>query len=583
MPRILVLKGRADSKYTAVDGMARRWIRAGHRVMTRYGLGNLPAADVLFVHVDTTCTPREYREVFCRYGVVINGRALDVDKSLYSRARLRQSDDYEGPVIVKTRANFGGEGDERYRIGRFLRYRALVRWHHRFSELFEQDWRRRRTLTPHDYPIFDRRRDVPDDLWQNQQLIVERFCPERQGDLYFVRYWIFFGERGWARRFGSKSPIVKFGNRVTDEEAVTVPRELIELRQRLGLDYGRIDFVQHGDVVTVFDVNKTLGAGRNSQGFEAELDYLAGEIENFMEERGNPVSSDDDQIRHYARVWRNLTVPVRPSEGVLRVYRDAMAKLPEKKVLIFGCTPELVDMAVAAGAARIVSIERSPTVIKAFQTLGQRDWSGVQFIVGNWLEDRAEFHGGFNCVMCDGGVMFLEYPGQWSQLFEIVHGFLAPQGVFVGKSWAEPAGDRNYEDMVEAHIGAFKAASPGLNADEYREAFVGLATTLRLVTFVHTTRADSSFDQKLLVERADDLMHRLEKEFPDPAMVEINHAALKYLARSQPGRADTVSGAGYDRAEPLLREKGFEPQNFALSDPPIDGSTYVFVARRVSN
>jgi hypothetical protein len=266
--------------------MARRWVRAGHRVMTRYGLGILPEADVLFVHVDTTRTPREYRDIFCKYRVVINGRALDVDKALYSCARLGQSDDYDGPVIVKTRANFGGEGDERYRIGRFLRYRALLRLHHRLSALVEPDWGHRRTLTPHDYPIFDGRRDVPDAVWQNKHLIVERFCPERQGDLYLVRYWIFFGERGWARRFGSRSPIVKFGNRVTDEEAVTVPRELIELRQRLGLEYGRIDFVQHGDVVTVFDVNKTLGAGRNSNAFEAELDYLAGEIESFMEERG---------------------------------------------------------------------------------------------------------------------------------------------------------------------------------------------------------------------------------------------------------------------------------------------------------
>jgi hypothetical protein len=282
MARILILKGRADSKFTAVDEMAKRWTRAGHQVITRYGLGTLPEADVLFAHVDTTCTPGEYREIFCRYGVVINGRALDVDKVLYSRVRLSPSDDYEGPAIVKTRANFGGEGDERYRIVRFLRYRPLVRLHHRVSVMFDPGWRRRRTLMPHYYPIFDRLRDVPDAVWQNSQLIVERFCPERQGDLYLVRYWIFFGARGWARRFGSRSPIVKFGNRVTNEEDVTVPRELIELRQRLGLDYGRIDFVQHGDVVTVFDVNKTLGAGRNTKGFDAELDYLAGEIESFI-------------------------------------------------------------------------------------------------------------------------------------------------------------------------------------------------------------------------------------------------------------------------------------------------------------
>jgi hypothetical protein len=176
--------------------------------------------------------------------------------------------------------------------------------------------------------------------------------------------------------------------------------------------------------------------------------------------------------------------------------------------------------------------------------------------------------------------MFLEYPGQWNQLFAIARAYLAPQGVFVGKSWAEPAGDRSYDDMVEAHIGAFKASSPGLQADEYRKAFIGLATMLRLDTFVDATRADGSFDQELLVERADQLLDRVEREFPDPAMVEISHSALKYLARSQPGRADTISGAGPDRAEQLLRQNGFRPTIFPLPDAPIEGSTYVFAAYR---
>jgi hypothetical protein len=282
MATILILKALADSKYSAVDEMARRWERAGHRVITRYGLRDLPDADVLFVHVDTTRMPPEYRRIFDRYRVAINQKAVDIDKTLYSRAMLAEADAYEGPVIVKTRANFGGQGDERYRAGQRLRLRPLIRLLHRLSALFETGWDRRRTLSPHAYPIFDSKRDVPDAVWRNDHLMVERFCPEREDDLYFIRYWVFFGERGWARRFGSKEAIAKFSTRVTDEETVAVPPELIEVRQRLGLDYGRMDYVQHGDAVTVFDVNKTLGFGRNTPGFEAELDYLAAEIESFI-------------------------------------------------------------------------------------------------------------------------------------------------------------------------------------------------------------------------------------------------------------------------------------------------------------
>jgi hypothetical protein len=258
-----------------------------------------------------------------------------------------------------------------------------------------------------------------------------------------------------------------------------------------------------------------------------------------------------------------------------------MAKLPEKRVLILGSTPELIDMAVDAGAERIVSIERSATVIEAFRALGRKDWSGVQFIAGDWLEDRSEFHGRFNCIMCDGGILFLEYPGHWGRLFKVVHSYLESGGIFAAKGWAEPPGDRQYEAMVEEYIGAFKESSSDRDAEAKRAAFIWLASVLRLIAFVGAVRTDGSYDQKLLVERLDGLIARLEGEFPAPAMIEINHAAFKYLARSQPGRADTVTGAGYDRAEQLLTRSGFEPRNFALSDPPIDGSTYVFVARRV--
>jgi SAM-dependent methyltransferase len=288
----------------------------------------------------------------------------------------------------------------------------------------------------------------------------------------------------------------------------------------------------------------------------------------------------DDEVQRYANLWSNLTMPVRPSQGVLGVYRQAMAGLEKKRVLILGSTPELIDMAVGAGAERVVSIERSPTVIEAFRTLAEKDWSGVQSISGDWLEDRPEFHGRFNCIMCDGGILFLEYPGQWDRLFAVVHSYLEPGGFFAAKGWAEPPGDWNSEELAETQIAAFKASRPGLGDGQLRTSFIRLASILRLVSLVGAVRPDGSYDQKILVEQADGLKNRLEREFPDPAMIEIAHAALKYLARSQPGRTDTVTGAGYDHAELLLRQNGFDPRNFPLSDPPIDGSTFVFVARR---
>ena len=149
----------------------------------------------------------------------------------------------------------------------------------------QENWRCRRTLDPLNYPILERKEDVPAGVWENENLMVERFVPEREGDLFYIRYWIFLGNQGWARRFGSRRPVAKFGTRVTDEETVSVPRELIELRDCMGLDYGRFDYVQHGNRVMVFDVNKTLGAGNNVDDFADELDELATGINVFLEEQ----------------------------------------------------------------------------------------------------------------------------------------------------------------------------------------------------------------------------------------------------------------------------------------------------------
>jgi hypothetical protein len=46
-----------------------------------------------------------------------------------------------------------------------------------------------------------------------------------------------------------------------------------------------MDYVQHGTTVAVLDANKTLGYGRNIEGYEAEVDRLARGIESFIEGR----------------------------------------------------------------------------------------------------------------------------------------------------------------------------------------------------------------------------------------------------------------------------------------------------------
>jgi hypothetical protein len=127
-------------------------------------------------------------------------------------------------------------------------------------------------------------------------------------------------------------------------------------------------------------------------------------------------------------------------------------------------------------------------------------------------------------------------------------------------------------------ISSFEMENKNKNRKEVIEAYMFLSSELRLATFINATRMDCSFDQDILVRRLELLMEDLKRKFPDSEMVEITEAALKYLARSQPGTTDVVAGARYEEANKLLRAAGFRSEHFPLPDRPIAEGNYMFVA-----
>ena len=104
MKTIVILKTPGDRR-SLIDALGERWRGAGHAVSTHYGTRNLPDADIAVLHIDTTYQPEPYGEAIKKYPVTINGRALSIDKTAYSRITVSEQDEYEGPVIVKTRAS----------------------------------------------------------------------------------------------------------------------------------------------------------------------------------------------------------------------------------------------------------------------------------------------------------------------------------------------------------------------------------------------------------------------------------------------------------------------------------------------
>ena len=110
--------------------------------------------------------------------------------------------------------------------------------------------------------MFRSLKDVPSAVFDNLALVVERFLPEMDGDLFCVRSYVFRHVRvNFLKK--AREPIVKSYWSVSAEE-VPVPTAIVETQRRLGLDYGKLDYVIRDGEPVLLDVNATPATGKPS-------------------------------------------------------------------------------------------------------------------------------------------------------------------------------------------------------------------------------------------------------------------------------------------------------------------------------
>jgi hypothetical protein len=242
--RILVVAHEHDLFATRpfmVKGLFPHWQKAGHEVIVRQGVSDLPDADAAFLHLDASVVPPEYLSAVARYPVVINGRGTDIRKSVISRNLVRPGDAYRGPVIVKTDHNSGG-------VPELLHNREAVR-------LGQTADAAPRYMTGR-YPIFASLAHVPPALVNDPALVIEKLRPERDARGFYVRFWVFLGKAERSFRYLSRHAVVKAAD-VLERVPVPVPDAIRARREELGVDYGKIDFVIHDGEPVLLDVNRT--------------------------------------------------------------------------------------------------------------------------------------------------------------------------------------------------------------------------------------------------------------------------------------------------------------------------------------
>lgn len=272
MATIVVLEHRHQARlgihYMAHE-FARRWEEKGHRVLFHRGFDAAPAGDIALLHHDLTVVPEAYLEVARRYPRVVNGATADIRKSRYSECRLARGDDWLGQVLIKTEANHGGHVDDA------LRRLALAAG--------EEPDVAEATLMDH-YYLCRSMREVPDDLWSQPGVIVEKFIPEKDERGSYLRVWTFFGTEERSSRYRSKAALIRFADYI-DREEVVVPAEMRAIRSRLGFDFGKFDYVKHEGRYFLLDANRTPGAPdafAADPEVKASLDRVARGIDSFL-------------------------------------------------------------------------------------------------------------------------------------------------------------------------------------------------------------------------------------------------------------------------------------------------------------
>ncbi len=256
-----------------IHHLAGFWREDGHRVDYVMGTKRFVPADAVIVHVDLSIVPQSYLDFAARYPIVINGRVTDIRKSRVSDQLVRLGDGWAGPVIVKSDLNYGGLPERQLNVSplkrRLSRLGRLVR------RVTGRSGAERSPVL--DYGLFESIDEVPDEVFDEPRLVVERFLPEIEDGAYHMRIVQFLGDRYRCTRLRSEHRIIKADRSSSTEDAEPHP-EVFGWRERFGLDYGKLDYVVHEGTPVLLDINKTTGATsqyRDDSLLAANRRYLA--------------------------------------------------------------------------------------------------------------------------------------------------------------------------------------------------------------------------------------------------------------------------------------------------------------------
>jgi hypothetical protein len=276
--------------------VAERW-RRRHAIDVRhvYGVSYDTPADLAILHVDLSVVPTAYADLARRYPVALNAGVTDIRKRAVSALLLADPADFDGPVIVKTDLNAGGAPERK--VGEYTMppvFRKLRRQLRKASLRLGRASHAEQIAAR--YRVYPTAAEVPDAIYSDPALVVEKFVPERCGRFYCQRRYYFLGDAEVNQLWLGTAPIC-FNDidGVEHVEEAPVPPDIRAFRRRFGIDFGKIDYVlgEKGEAI-VLDVNKTPSGACRNPAHRPWLHRLCETLEtglSSVRESGQPLAS----------------------------------------------------------------------------------------------------------------------------------------------------------------------------------------------------------------------------------------------------------------------------------------------------
>lgn len=260
-----------------IGNLAEIWREQGHKITA--GPVKRLEADIGILHMDRTRIAEAWLPENPRSIPLLNSCLCDISKRRISRNLLRRDSGYQGPVMIKTNANYFGWPERASTSSKtMMRFYAML-----MSKNIS--WRWTRLFLPGSYTVLGAMDQVPAWVWRRDDLVVEKFLPEKDGDEFTLRTWLFFGPREYGVKMFSRNPVVKATGITRYEYIDDVPDSLRDARRELGIDFGKCDYVMVNGEAVLLDVNKTpsLTTANPSSGHSPNMLKLATGLECFLE------------------------------------------------------------------------------------------------------------------------------------------------------------------------------------------------------------------------------------------------------------------------------------------------------------